>query len=629
MKGPQSLFAHAFTIDPPNDSPARPQQRTAPMMRKRQLATLLLLLLFAVLLLLQIRSSDRPPSSYISRGKPARPAPPPSFPHHVSPDSHPALQLIDLAEKEVERITKGQSQTLEDAVAEYKRRYGIHPPPNFDKWYAFARDRGVQLIDEYDNIYHSLLLFWGLEPSVIRSRVQEALGFDNALMGFAIRGGNIVHTERPQAYKDMAEWQDHATSGMIKTFMEHLPDMDLAFNLHDEPRVIVPHDDLSRFVERATDETLPAAGLVATPRATWSTRPADLNDGRSFAEVRVTRFNRFAHQPTWTNSRISCAPISAARSLNDSAADDHPTYAFSELGLVANKTAFSDICNSPSLRTSFGFFDRPNAFDVVHDLLPIFSQSKVSSFQDILYPSPWYWAGKVSYTASQDHDWKDKESKLYWRGSTTGGFSRDGGWRRQHRQHIVGAVNRLDDATRVYANASGGSGGPPVLTDAKREAYADLFDVRFSHVGQCDPGDCDAQREFFQLAPEAKQRDAWRFRYLLDVDGNAYSGRFYAFLRSRSQVFKMAVFREWHEEWLRPWLHYVPLSLQGGEWVELLRFFDREEPGREAAEAIAQAGKEWAEKVLRNEDFEVWFFRLLLEYGRVVDDDREIIGFKV
>ena len=620
-----SSSANASTIELPNDQPASPPPRTTPMMRKRQLAILLLLSVFAVLTLLHIRNPDRPASSYLPRGKPARPASPPSFPHHVSPDSHPALQLIDLAEKEAEKTRKGQSQTLEAAVAEYKRRYGIYPPPNFDKWYAFARDKGVQLIDEYDNIYHSLLPFWGLVPSVIRSRVQEALGFDNALMGFAIRGGSIVHTERPPGYKDMAEWQDHATSGMMKAFVKHLPDMDLAFNLHDEPRVIVPHDDLSRLVERATDETLPAAGLVASPRATWSTRPTDLNDGKSFREVRVTRFNRFAHQPTWTNSRISCPLSSAARSLNDSAIDDTHPYAFSELGLVVNATAFSDVCNSPSFRTSFGFFDRPNAFDVVHDLLPIFSQSKVSSFQDILYPSPWYWAGKVAYTDSQDYEWPDKESKLYWRGSTTGGFSRDGGWRRQHRQQIVGAVNRLDDTTRVYRNAS--DGGPPQLGDAKRGDFADLFDVRFSHVGQCDPGDCDAQREYFRLAPEAKQRDAWRFRYLLDVDGNAYSGRFYAFLRSRSAVFKMAVFREWHADWLRPWLHYVPLSLKGGEWVELLRFFDRDEPGREAARAIAQAGRDWAEKVLRNEDFEVWFFRLLLEYGRLVDDDREIVGF--
>jgi hypothetical protein len=35
--------------------------------------------------------------------------------------------------------------------------------------------------------------------------------------------------------------------------------------------------------------------------------------------------------------------------------------------------------------------------------------------------------------------------------------------------------------------------------------------------------------------------------------------------------------------------------------------------GREEAERMALRGREWAGKVLRNEDLEVWFFRLLLE----------------
>ena len=599
------------------------------MMRKRQQVILLLILFFLILTLLHLRNPEQvlaPSLGPLGKRKPRSPSAPPKFPQHVSDVSHPALQLIDQAEKEATKRIKGQSKTLEEAVKEYRNRYGIHPPPRFDKWYAFAREKGVQLIDEYDSIYHSLLPFWGLKPSLIRSRVNEALGFDNALMGYSIRGGKISQRVLPGGYKDMAGWQDKATAGMMKHFVEYLPDMDLAFNLHDEPRVIVPHDDLSRLVDIAISENVPVAARTITPRGSWSPRPADMHDGKNFPEVRVTRFNRFAHQPTWTNSRISCSPLSAARSLNESAEDETSAFSFSSLGLIGNKTAFSDICNSPSLQTTFGFFDRPNAFDVVHDLLPVFSQSKVSSFQDILYPSPWYWAGKVSYSESQDPEWAEKEARLYWRGSTTGGFSRDGGWRRQHRQQVVSAINGLDRTALVYANATDGS--KPELKEEPRNRYADLFDVRFSHVGQCDPGDCDAQRAFFDLAPEAQQSDAWRYRHLLDMDGNAYSGRFYAFLRSKSQVFKMAVFREWHEEWLRPWLHYVPLSLRGGEWVELLRFFSRDSAGQEAAKAIAESGRDWAKKVLRNEDFEVWFFRLLLEYGRLVDDDREILGYK-
>ncbi len=33
---------------------------------------------------------------------------------------------------------------------------------------------------------------------------------------------------------------------------------------------------------------------------------------------------------------------------------------------------------------TYGFFDRPNAFNIVHDLFPIFSQSKISSFADMI-----------------------------------------------------------------------------------------------------------------------------------------------------------------------------------------------------------------------------------------------------
>jgi len=285
------------------------------------------------------------------------------------------------------------------------------------------------------------------------------------------------------------------------------------------------------------------------------------------------------------------------------------------MGFVYNHTAFSDVCNSPSFATSHGFFDRPNAFNVVHDLFPIFSQSKMSSFQDILYPSPWYWAGKVSYDETQDIDWKAKIGSLWWRGSTTGGFSRNGGWRRQHRQQLVKKLNGLDNAKILINTKKDGAGSIPEwqLKEVSRQNYKRIMDVHFSHIGQCDPGDCDAQREFFDVVEPAAQQDAWKYSFLLDIDGNAFSGRFYAFLKSHSLTFKMAVFREWHEEWIKPWVHYIPLSLKGEEALEVVRYVSAEEEGKQQAVKMAASSREWAHKVLRNEDFEAWFFRLLLE----------------
>ncbi|KAH8821735.1 glycosyltransferase family 90 protein [Xylogone sp. PMI_703] len=548
--------------------------------------------------------------------------PPPTF---KLGKSHPILQLVKDSEKSFETLKRRQSKTLAEAVAEYRKRYGIPPPPNFDKWFEFAKSKGVQLIDEYDNIHQSLTPFWSLKPSTIRGRAKEALGFPNSLIGLYIRNGTV------KRINDGPEWQQNATTGMMKDWVQYLPDMDLCFNIHDEPRVVLQYDDLARLVKSAKTKYMPAANAVRSPRNSWSQRPSDLGDGLNTEEVKTTRFNVFAHQPTWTHSRISCPPNSAARvQLDDGhVVDNYNSYAVGELGFVYNKTAFSDICQSPSLQDSFGFFDRPNAFNVVHDLFPIFSQSKVSSFSDILYPSPWYWYGKVPYNASEDFNWYEKKNRIYWRGSTTGGFSRNGGWRRQHRQKVVTKINEVGPV-KILANRGEKDGNDDwQVQDAPRSDFKNLLDVYFSHVGQCDEGDCKAQIEFFDVKDAAKQTDAWSYKYLLDIDGNAFSGRFYAFLQSKSLVFKMAIFREWHEEWLKPWVHYIPWSLKGDEWVESVRWLDADSVGRGEAERIAMQSQDWAKKALRNEDLEAWFFRLLLEYGRLVDDDRDKIGFSL
>ncbi|KAI0383118.1 glycosyltransferase family 90 protein [Hypomontagnella monticulosa] len=533
--------------------------------------------------------------------------------------SHPMWFLITQAERELEATKARQSKTIKEAVAEYRRRYGIPPPPNFDKWFEFAKAKNIQLIDEFDMIYESLTPFWGLKPATIRARAKEALGFDNALLGIQIRNGKITHIQGG------GEWQREATAGMMGKFLKWLPDMDLCFNLHDESRVVVPHDDLARLVKRATDINMPAANTSPNLKNEFTEKPKGLNDGTRFEESKLTRFNVFAHQPTWTHSRLSCPPESPSRGLEeDEKKDDVSRYGLSDLGFIYNVTAMSDICYSPSLSSTFGFFDRPNAYNVVHDLFPIFSQSKISSYSDILYPSPWYWFEKVSYDETKDMPWDEKEDKLYWRGSTTGGFSRSGGWRRQHRQRFVQKINAADSAKILVE-----SGGEWETKMVPRGDFKDIIDVYFSGVGQCDPGDCAAQKEYFTIKGHVEQQDAWKYKYLLDIDGNAFSGRFYAFLKSRSLVYKWAIFREWHLEWLKPWAHYIPLSLQGDDWLEAVRFFGDGGPGKKEAERLANQQRDWANKVLRHEDMEVWFFRLLLEYGRVIDDDRANIGYTV
>ncbi|KAF4551576.1 Hypothetical protein D9617_13g100770 [Elsinoe fawcettii] len=602
-------------------------------MRVRRIPTLLLAVVVAGTLFIFLRqnltgSYRHEPVAPVRESSPEKPIPAPvkPIPRPLNgAREHPIDLLVKDNERDFRVMIDRQSSTLEEAVKNYKKRYGMSPPPRFDDWYRFAKKKGVQIIDDYDTIYHSMLPFWGLKPSTVRGRVREALGFDgNALIAIMIRGGKVTH------HQAGPDWQQQATIGMLEEFIQYLPDMDLAFNIHDEPRVVVPHDELDRLVSLGKSRQAKSSSNPKTKQ--FSARPQDLQSGKRVLEVKTTRFNVFAHQPVWLPSRLSCSIDSPARAVEDSP-DDLAKYALSTLGFIHNHTAFTDICNTPSLATSHGFFDRPNAFNVVHDLVPIFSQSKMSSFQDILYPSPWYWSEKVHYNPKADPSWPSKAAKLWWVGSTTGGFSRNGGWRRQHRQKLVTKLNALDIAKIMHnsATSSGDLGGENPdwnIKDVQREEYKDLMDVHFSHIGQCDPGDCDAQKEFFQMVKQADFQTAWKHRFLLDVDGNAFSGRFYAFLKSKSLPIKMNVFREWHEEWIRPWVHFVPLSLRAEEGLELVRYLSAEEEGRRTAERLAEQGRMWAEKTLRNEDFEVWFFRLLLEYARVIDDERENIGYE-
>ncbi|KAE9984884.1 hypothetical protein BLS_000967 [Venturia inaequalis] len=534
--------------------------------------------------------------------------------------SHPIDQLVKSADAQFSELLNSQSSTLAEAVAEYRRRYGLPPPPKFDIWYEYAKRKGVQLIDEFDTIHNQLLPFWAVEPSVIRSRVTEAIGYQNMLMALLVRNGEVITGEGGE------DWQIRATMGMMNETVRHLPDMDLPFNVHDEPRVILPSDHLAHLVNIAKSKRMPAAFANKHPLNEFSARPKDMSDGKRIKEVKTTRFNKFAHQHTWSHSRASCPPDSPARDFEENSRDNITAYAFGDLGFVYNHTAFSDICNSPSLRETYGFFDRPNAFNIVQDLFPIFSQSKISSFQDIIYPSPWYWAGKVDYDSHKDMSWEKKTNQMYWRGSTTGGFSRNGGWRHQHRQRVVRKMS-APDTTRILEDKGEAGEHKWLSKDVPRKEYADMVDVQFSHVGQCDPGDCDAQKEFFNVGERVDQEDAWKYKFLLDMDGNAFSGRFYAFLKSHSLVHKMSIFQEWHMDWLKPWVHYVPISLKGDEWLESVRYFASEPSGKEQAPKLAKQGTEWAKKALRNEDFEVWFFRLLLEYGRIIDDNREVIGY--
>ena len=541
---------------------------------------------------------------------------------------HPVLELVTKAEDEFRQLQSRQSKDLGAAVYEYKRRYKMPPPPHFDEWYAFATERGTELIDEFDTIHNALLPFWALSPATIRERTRQILGGEtNYLMGASIRTGQVRIVGEGQST------QANGTAEMLGKFAHKLPDMDLAFNVHDEPRVIVPYERLKNLLNQS-QEAIKSIDPVMTK---FSRPPPDLGPGESYAPSPNIYFMQIGRRPSWSHTRLSCPPFTPAGDPNLDRLDDNSTFSVSTLGFVSNFASFSDICLTPSVSEAFDPF---NSYQVSHELVPIFSTSKLSSFHDIPYPSTWYYTKRVHFDEESSVSWDEKKPKLYWRGSTSSGWSEKGEWRNHLRQNVIirlhdrspVTVLQKHETSEMPDNSTTSTHATVLWTTRKGsgKGFRSRIDAHFTEIKQCSPEDCKAQTSLFDVKKPSPQAEAWKFRYLLDMDGNAFSGRFYAFLRSHSLPMKLAYFREWHSfEWVRAWVHFVPVSRAVQELPELLRYFEEEDEGREIAKRLAGNGRKRANEGggLRKEDMEVWMFRLLLEYGRIVDDERGRLGY--
>lgn len=86
---------------------------------------------------------------------------------------HPIPKLMAEAQMKFKKMVTGQSKTLVEAVQEYKRRYGRNPPKGFDEWFEFAKENGVKIIDEYDQLVRDLEPFWGVSGEELRRRAVQ------------------------------------------------------------------------------------------------------------------------------------------------------------------------------------------------------------------------------------------------------------------------------------------------------------------------------------------------------------------------------------------------------------------------------------------------------------------------
>jgi hypothetical protein len=83
----------------------------------------------------------------------------------------------------------------------------------------------------------------------------------------------------------------------------------------------------------------------------------------------------------------------------------------------------------------------------------------------------------------------------------------------------------------------------------------EIMDVAFvSSVGSDQyPGGLSQQVLDHRFDDAALLSDYWAHKYLLDLDGMSYSGKFFAFMGSDSVVIKSSVYQEFFSDWIQPW----------------------------------------------------------------------------
>ncbi|ATY66615.1 hypothetical protein A9K55_001055 [Cordyceps militaris] len=469
---------------------------------------------------------------------------------------HPAGQLVERSISEFNSMLKRQSSSLPEAEAEYRRRYGMEPPPGFKHWYEFAAAHDSPLIDEFDSIVHSVSPLWKRSPAQIKKAMSEVLKHEDAEIWHCKISGADRQVRCTHPYRSFDRHTSLLVQNLLANVDREVPDVELLVNHLDEPRSLFSPGTVE-------DDSLALRSM--------------------------------SHVSTWDNITRFC-PVAAVTSSK-------PKHG---IPFVNNVTSMMDLCQHPEYREMHGLFQSPTSFRLIEGFAPILSTGSPSTMHDILYPSAAYIESEFKYTGSHDIPWDQKSNKLYWAGSTSGAFSAEGRWNQYHRQRFVEFAQNQKRTEHFYLKNAHGQ----LKRSVSRYWNSRLYDVAFTRVFQCESQDCREQRSYFDMKSWADKDEAMRFKLTFDMDGNGISGRYYKLLASNSAPLKQTLLREWHDDRLKPWVHYIPVSQGMEELPELVQYLTQTEDGREHARRIAENGQKWFIRAFREIDMSIYFHEL-------------------
>ncbi|ORX40087.1 CAP1-related protein [Kockovaella imperatae] len=461
---------------------------------------------------------------------------------------HPIYELMERAETRWFDLLSSQSKTLGEAAKEYKKRYLLDPPAGFDAWFAFCQEKGIKIVDNYDQMMKDLLPHHALKPETFVKRSKE------------LEGGKFTYTIQVTKKKvDLSgERAWSARPRHIKTLVQGFTDwLPADFNLkvtgsdHDTGSVVLGRDQRDKAME-----------LV--------------REGKHFTEEEITLLED-PKRTTATGWFKACPMDSPAnvRPGSENATNDIRPKSF-----IHDHLPTMDFCDYPELKRLHGAMHIDYDVRSPSILKPIMVLSKFPS--DASFQT----TPMEGYTNITDHDlpylghWEEKhDHRLFWRGSTTGGYDKYRDWKDSHRLRLHLMVNGpkggdvwWDQQAREVMMPDGNGGFDMVRRWEKSlsQAYAD---VKLSGKPiQCPTVElCKEISNTIDFGAKVWPDKAAVYRYALDVDGNGWSSRFHRLLTTGSPVLKFTMFPEWHM--VTPWYHYIPLKADYSDMYDIMGFF--------------------------------------------------------
>lgn len=235
-----------------------------------------------------------------------------------------------------------------------------------------------------------------------------------------------------------------------------------------------------------------------------------------------------------------------------------------------------------------------DGFEGNPDLGPCFVFAKKESVDSlILVPDIKALAGygklrEMIPSANQKITWNQKLAKIFWRGSTTGGYSTLTTW------------DRLARAKLVLLSL----------------AFPEEIDARFNSVVQCEPEIPQLMKSKGMVSASVSRPDHLKYKYLVDVDGNSCSyERYFWLLLSNSLVIKQVTPNiQWYYGGLEPYKHYLPIK---EDLSDLMEKIDWARQHDEDCRLMAQRATQFVEENLSSEDTLLYLALLIKEYARL------------